>query len=146
MKIKLFILIFILAIFWACESPMTPDIEGIIEERKIIDPPVISFAANVIFDGYVECECPYIYFFEGHLRNIGNLTAINIEIHVPLFNSSGIKIGHLTHLFIHGYYNSSRLESGQTYTLDFRWELNRDLCNQIDLDIKGFYITWDDEK
>lgn len=40
MKIKLFILIFILVIFWACESPMAPKIEEILEEsnpKAIID-------------------------------------------------------------------------------------------------------------
>lgn len=146
MKIKLFILIFMLIIFWACESPMTPDIKKIIIENETNDPPIISLAANLTYDGYLDIHGEIVQIYNGTLRNIGNLTAMNIIFHVPLLDSSGVELDHLTYLFIHEFYDSSRLEPGQSVSLDFHWQINRDIASQIEWNIKGFYMTWDDEK
>ena len=43
MKTNLLIMIFILAIVWACESPTTPEIEEIIEEEIIEKPEAVIF-------------------------------------------------------------------------------------------------------
>lgn len=109
----------------------------------------VEVSANVIFDGTVSLQRPSSRISAwGNLRNPGNATAINIVFHVKLFDPEGNELAHLTHLFIHPYYGSSRLEAGQSCQIECLWTISESICNQIDEythSWKDEYATWDNE-
>lgn len=85
----------------------------------------------------------------GKLTNLGDLSAINIEIHSKIYDSSYNTLWNGSYLFINPASDSSRLDGGETCDFVASWKgLDSDLFNKWDSGAScgpGITWTWEDD-
>jgi len=115
-------------------------------------PPPPPPAAEMVFENTLWCECDGYHqtgkvSVVGEIDNIGNAAAVNIVLHVRLFDSEDNEIWYETHLYIDPRCDKSCIEPNWSgLGVELVWDIPYEICIQADIEtirMNWVEVTWD---